>query len=161
MKLLALNPLSPSVAITEMVIILLVASLIGYFIGRWITKGRLKKLQQVLEAKESELNECKDRQVVISSGKSPAPHPADENGDDLKKIEGIGPKIEKVLNTNGVFRFEQLANTSPELILEWLKQAGPQFQIHQPGSWPDQAALARDNRWEELEVLQEKLTGGR
>jgi predicted flap endonuclease-1-like 5' DNA nuclease len=34
--------------------------------------------------------------------------PAD--ADDLKKIKGIGPVIEKRLNQSGVYKFEQLAN---------------------------------------------------
>ncbi|MDQ2066675.1 NADH-quinone oxidoreductase subunit E [Xinfangfangia sp. CPCC 101601] len=35
-------------------------------------------------------------------------------GDDLKKIEGIGPVAEKLLNDNGVFHFDQIAGWSEE-----------------------------------------------
>lgn len=30
--------------------------------------------------------------------------------DDLKRISGIGPKLERVLNANGIFRFRQIAD---------------------------------------------------
>lgn len=33
-----------------------------------------------------------------------------ENKDNLKKIKGIGPSIEKKLNTIGIFTFEQISN---------------------------------------------------
>ena len=59
MILLELSPLSTTVAIPEMVIILLVAALIGYLIGRWITKGQRVQLEQVLASKEVDLEECK------------------------------------------------------------------------------------------------------
>lgn len=34
--------------------------------------------------------------------------------DDLKKIGGVGPKLEKLLNDNGVFHFWQIAEWTPE-----------------------------------------------
>lgn len=37
---------------------------------------------------------------------------ADDDRDDLKKIKGIGPSIEKTLNDLGVFRFHQIAEMS-------------------------------------------------
>ena len=36
------------------------------------------------------------------------------NPDDLKRINGIGPKLEKLLNKNGIYTFEQIANLSPQ-----------------------------------------------
>jgi predicted flap endonuclease-1-like 5' DNA nuclease len=33
----------------------------------------------------------------------------DRERDDLKRISGIGPKLEGLLNTNGIFRFRQIA----------------------------------------------------
>ncbi len=160
MILLELNPLSTSVAIPEIVIILLIAALIGYLIGRWITKGQLKQLQQVLEVKEGELNDCQAQQQSPAIVREPKPAAAVVK-DDLKLIEGIGPAIEKLLNADQIFSFSQLADTSPDVLTTILRNAGSRFQIHDPQTWPEQATLARDGKWEELEELQDRLTGGR
>ncbi len=81
--------------------------------------------------------------------------------DDLKIVEGIGPKIEELLNNEGILTFDQLATTSPERLSQILRAAGPRFQIQDPGSWPRQAQLAADGAWGELRKLQEELTAGR
>lgn len=39
---------------------------------------------------------------------------APPNPDDLKKIKGIGPKLEDMLNAMGIYTFEQIAGFSPE-----------------------------------------------
>lgn len=36
--------------------------------------------------------------------------PRDGIADDLKKIKGIGPKLEQLLNQNGVFHYDQIAS---------------------------------------------------
>jgi hypothetical protein len=33
--------------------------------------------------------------------------------------------------------------------------------MHNPGTWPKQAKLAADGKWEELETLQKQLKGGK
>ena len=81
--------------------------------------------------------------------------------DDLKKIEGIGPKIEQLLNDGGFLTFAQLADGPTERIQEILTAAGPRYSIHNPGSWSRQAALARDGKWDELKTLQDELDGGK
>ena len=42
-----------------------------------------------------------------------------------------------------------------------LSEAGPRFQMMVADSWPEQARLARDGKWEELNELQDKLDGGK
>ena len=81
--------------------------------------------------------------------------------DDLKKIEGIGPKIASLLNDAGIHTFAALAETRPDAIREILMAAGERFRIHDPSTWPDQARLAADGKWDELEKLQDILDGGR
>ncbi|WP_051350318.1 helix-hairpin-helix domain-containing protein [Dyadobacter alkalitolerans] len=73
--------------------------------------------------------------------------------EDLKIIEGIGPKIEELLNREGIHTIEQLADTSIIRLAAVLKKAGPRFQIQNPTSWPKQALLAKDQKWDELEQL--------
>lgn len=81
--------------------------------------------------------------------------------DDLEKIEGIGPKISDVLVAAGITTFAQLAAATPEAIREHLDNAGSQFASHDPATWPKQAQLAADGKWDELKTLQDELLGGR
>lgn len=81
--------------------------------------------------------------------------------DDLKKIEGVGPKIEGLLNEGGFYTFAQVAEGPVEKIQEILDAAGPRYRIHKPATWSKQAALARDGKWDELATLQDELKGGK
>lgn len=83
------------------------------------------------------------------------------NRDDLKKIEGIGPKISELLNQYGIHTFEQLAKTEVSRLREILASAGPQLAMHDPGTWPSQANLAANGEWKNLEFYQDMLKGGR
>lgn len=79
--------------------------------------------------------------------------------DDLIRIEGIGPKVEKVLNNIGITTFQDLANANSTEIQNALKAAG--LQMMNPEGWIEQAALAARGDWEGLERLQAELKGGR
>jgi len=80
--------------------------------------------------------------------------------DDLTKIEGIGPKIEQLLNEAGILNFAQLKCTDRDTIKAILDTGGPQFKMHEPKSWPKQAEYADDAEWEKLEKYQDELIGG-
>jgi large subunit ribosomal protein L15 len=82
-------------------------------------------------------------------------------GDDLKVIEGIGPKIADLLINAGIVTFADLAATSAERVKEILSEAGPRYAIHDPSTWAEQSELARDGKWDELKALQDKLNGGK
>jgi len=81
--------------------------------------------------------------------------------DDLKIIEGVGPKIETLLKDGGINTWAELAAAPVERIKEILDAAGPRYQIHDPSSWPAQAKFAAEGKWEELKEYQEMLIGGR
>ena len=81
--------------------------------------------------------------------------------DDLKLIEGIGPKIADILQEAGIHTFKQLAETDVESLREILDDAGSQFASHDPTSWPEQAELAALGKMDELKKLQDELQGGR
>ena len=83
------------------------------------------------------------------------------NKDDLKRIEGIGAKIEKILNTAGIYTYAQLAAMTPEAIKPLLDAAGSQFKLHDPKSWPYQAELAAKGDFVQLKQYQDLLLGGR
>jgi predicted flap endonuclease-1-like 5' DNA nuclease len=80
--------------------------------------------------------------------------------DNLKIVEGIGPKIEELLNENGINTYSQLASKSVSQLQDILALGGSRFTIHNPSTWPTQAALARDGKIEELETLKANLNGG-
>lgn len=82
-------------------------------------------------------------------------------GDDLKVIEGIGPKIADLLVSAGIVSFADLAAASADKVKEILEAAGSRYSMHDPTTWAQQAELARDGKWDELKELQEKLNGGK
>lgn len=81
--------------------------------------------------------------------------------DDLKKVEGIGPKIQELLNKQGIMTFRQLSETPADTLVEILRDAGTRFQMHDPGTWPKQAELAADGKWDELKAWQSELDKGK
>jgi len=80
--------------------------------------------------------------------------------DDLTKIEGIGPKINELLNNAGIFTFNDLASSNYDHLKKILDEAGERFRMHNPTTWPRQAGLAADGFWDELKKLQDHLKGG-
>jgi hypothetical protein len=66
-----------------------------------------------------------------------------------------------LLNNDEIFTWDELAQTPLDRLRKILASAGEHYRIHDPKSWPDQAKLASEGRWEELDELQEVLLGGR
>ncbi|MEO7209774.1 MAG: DUF4332 domain-containing protein [Chitinophagaceae bacterium] len=81
--------------------------------------------------------------------------------DDLKKIEGVGPKVAEALHAAGIDSFEKMAASTPEALKEILDTAEGQFNAQDPTSWPEQATLAAKGNWDELKTLQDHLIAGR
>ncbi len=86
--------------------------------------------------------------------------PAPVMPDDLKIVEGIGPKIEGILHNAGIQTFAQLAAASVSQ-LEQIVREDAGIRIAFPDTWPEQARLAAAGNWDALETLQEELKGGR
>jgi large subunit ribosomal protein L21 len=78
--------------------------------------------------------------------------------DDLKKIEGIGPKIATTLIEAGIATFADLAKADASKVSEII--AGVRGN-HVTDTWPAQAQLAADGKWEELKKWQDELDGGK
>lgn len=81
--------------------------------------------------------------------------------DDLKMVEGIGPKIEGLLHAAGITTWEELANAPTEQVQAILDEAGPRYRMHEPTTWAKQARLAADGNWDKLVAYQDHLDGGR
>ena len=80
--------------------------------------------------------------------------------DDLKIIEGIGPKIEGILHEAGIYTFAALAAASVAQ-LEQIVREDAGIRVAFPDTWPEQAKLAAAGDWTTLATLQENLKGGR
>ena len=85
--------------------------------------------------------------------------PAPPEPDNLKRIEGIGPKVSSLLNEAGIFTFSQLADSEVSRLKSIVDEAG--LTMMNPASWPDQARLAASGDWDALAKLQEGLKAGR
>ncbi|MBK9255206.1 MAG: 30S ribosomal protein S1 [Saprospiraceae bacterium] len=112
------------------------------------------------DAKEDALKVEKSQPVK----EEPAPEVKADSGvekDDLKKIEGIGPKIQELFNNADIYSFDDLAKADPEALKEILNAAGPRYQMHDPSTWPMQAELAAAGEWEKLKEWQENAKGGK
>lgn len=175
------TPLSQNtlVAILEALIMMAIAAYIGWWLARRTFAVQVDGLYARIAAKERELADCngsvmkRDVEITPIAITPPAvsipgvttwatTEPiSNDIPDDLKVVEGIGPKIEDLLHRAGIRTFAQLALTPPEHIKAILNAAGSRFQIHDPSTWPQQAALARDEQWEELKVWQDQLKGGK
>jgi predicted flap endonuclease-1-like 5' DNA nuclease len=81
--------------------------------------------------------------------------------DDLKIVEGIGPKIEELFKTSGILTWKALGETSVDRLREILSKAGERYQIHDPNTWPRQSKMAYEGKWQELKDWQNTLEGGR
>jgi len=75
--------------------------------------------------------------------------------DNLKLIWGLGTKSETLLNAAGIHILEQLAALEPGEVKAMLGESG--IQVRYVETWPEQARLAAQGRWDDLQKLQESL----
>lgn len=80
---------------------------------------------------------------------------------DLKIVEGIGPKIEGVFNAAGIKTWKDLSEVSTEKLQAILDSGGENDSIHNPSTWGKQALLAYEGKWEELKSWKAGLRGGK
>jgi len=113
-----------------------------------------KETKELTEKKEEKQEKKKDDKKTSSKKK--------KTDDNLKKIEGIGPKIEGILKDAGINSYETLANQTSARISEILVAAGGNsYNRFNPETWPAQAKLAAEGKWDELNKWQDELKGGR
>ena len=100
--------------------------------------------------------------AVIPAPKALASSVAATKGgkDNLEIIEGIGPKIAKVLVDGGISTFALLASAKADDVTAMLKASGGRFSLANPASWAEQAALLRDGKMDEFKALTDALVGG-
>ncbi len=86
---------------------------------------------------------------------------ADVKPDDFKKIEGVGPKIAGLLVAGGFNTFKELSESDVDRLKAILDEAGSRYRMHDPTSWPIQAKMAAEGKWDELEKWQDEHKGGK
>jgi predicted flap endonuclease-1-like 5' DNA nuclease len=99
--------------------------------------------------------------AAVKVEKVAAPKKVVPTRDDLKIVEGIGPKIEELLNAAGINTWAQLSKTKADALKAILAGGGKRYAIHDPSTWAQQAGLAADGKMEELKTWQAELTGGK
>ncbi|MGF1558156.1 MAG: 30S ribosomal protein S2 [Flavobacteriaceae bacterium] len=102
-------------------------------------------------------------EITADSTEVAAPYTATEEKsekDDLTKIEGIGPKAAEALVNAGIVSFEDVSNADTDAIKEILTEASSRMAHLDPTSWPKQAKLAADGKWDELKEWQDNVKGG-
>ncbi|MFW0871416.1 MAG: 30S ribosomal protein S6 [Patescibacteria group bacterium] len=104
-----------------------------------------------------------DEELTLALDDEELPHEKlpdtdDVEVDDLTRIEGIGPVIATTLQNAGITSFADLQDIAQEELEELL--AGVRGN-HDPSTWREQATLASEEKWDELEKLQANLDGGK
>jgi large subunit ribosomal protein L21 len=143
-----------------LIIIILVILLI-WFLWRWFTRPKSTgsvstPAKPAVKAPEAVIPQpsVKAAEPVVPIAASPV------KPDDLTIIEGIGPKIASLLQAAGIATFNQLAEVDLNRVSQILKDGGLQH-LANPSTWPEQARLAAEGKWEELKALADNLKGGR
>ncbi|SHI41345.1 hypothetical protein [Pseudozobellia thermophila] len=168
----------------------LLCALFGYLLGKGSAKtidntAELKlcqdknaKLQADLDACTQELSAVPPPQSSVSSSLGaietavPTVLPFDAAAakavfgknikqDDLKVIEGIGPKIEGLFKGAGISTWKALSETSVASCKEVLATGGDRYKVHDPASWPMQAKMCYEGKWAELAKWQDEHDHGR
>lgn len=137
-------------------------------------KVKITQLDSEIESLNAQLKKVKNDLIICESernilkAKGGAAKPATilfagvkYKMDDLKIVEGIGPKIADLLVKAGISTWKALSETAPAKIKEILDAAGPNFQIHDPGTWPEQSRMADNGEWDALKKYQDELKGGK
>jgi small subunit ribosomal protein S2 len=106
----------------------------------------------------------KEKEAPVAKEEAPkkeAPAKAEKAAaDDLTKVEGIGPKISEIFQTSGIQTFADLAGKSEDDLKEILAAAGARYASKNPASWPKQAKMAAEGKWDELKEWQDNAKGG-
>jgi predicted flap endonuclease-1-like 5' DNA nuclease len=156
----------------------IICGILGYLIGKMNSKSgdnpELLNLQAELDGIKAKLNACqadlKNCQSSLPGSKTSLPFDSvlasgilgkKIKQDDLKIVEGIGPKIEELYHAAGINTWYALSQTSKEKSLQILHAAGERFAMHDPTTWAKQAEMAYNGKWQELKDWQDKLDGGR
>ena len=130
-----------------------------------LSRDTLARVHEQLAARETEIRQLQitladaHARLAEQSGSHRVVAKPESHG--LEAIEGIGPKISKLLNARSIYTFADLAEANVDELQQCLRDAGRQYRLANPGTWPEQARLAAEGDWEALDALKADLKGGR
>jgi predicted flap endonuclease-1-like 5' DNA nuclease len=169
----------------------LICGILGYLLGKLTSKGgddslalslqadldackaNTRNLNAKITSLEAELAAAKAASNKIQSFTNVAPGLLFDGAlaatvygkkikeNDLKIVEGIGPKIEALFNAAGINTWRELSESSIEKLQSILDGGGENYAIHNPGTWAKQGLLAYEGKWQELKEWQDGLDGGK
>ncbi|CAM1352407.1 hypothetical protein [Tenacibaculum crassostreae] len=167
----------------------LISAILGYLLGKLLSKGsenndEVTILKNKVASLEAALKTCRESKVNLEEDLKLAksnltssfaattliPFNADAakaafgkkiKENDLKIVEGIGPKIEGLFHNFGINTWKALGEASVEKCQEVLDSGGERYRVHKPTTWPQQAKLAYEGKWEDLVKWQDELDGGK
>ena len=128
-----------------------------------IFKKKRRKGYKVKNGHRQSFTEILVEEILASGGKKAEKKEKSakkSKGDDLKIVEGIGPKAAEALVNAGVDTFEKLSKKSAEEIKNILVSASSTLAHLDPTTWAKQAELAANGKWDELKKWQDELIGG-
>lgn len=142
MKLL--EEAGPNIEMSWLLFVVLGFFFLMVIVGWWVSSREMKQPEVVHEANVHH-SEVHDQESVTP--------------DDLVRLEGIGPRVARVLNEAGIKTFAGLAAANPADLQKILSAAG--LQMMNAEGWIEQASLAAKGDWEGLQKIQSELKGGR
>ncbi|MEP5255883.1 MULTISPECIES: 50S ribosomal protein L21 [Winogradskyella] len=137
-----------------------------------VFKKKRRKGYRVKNGHRQSLTEIVIEGITASGAKKAAPKKetkkadapkakkATGKADDLKKIEGAGPKAAEAMVNAGLDTFAKVADAKPEELSKILSEASSRLAHIVTETWPKQAKLAAEGKWDELKELQDRLDGG-
>ena len=153
----------PDVGIWILILLVFAAIMfaLGYLFRTWLlTREQVgaRNLESENARLKDELSDAWDARVqpVVVE-----PMEEENAPEDLQTIEGIGPKIAFLLSTKSIDSLKKLAVSDVGYLKDILEEAGGTFGTHDPTTWPYQARLATEGKWQELNEYQSLLHGGR
>jgi len=81
---------------------------------------------------------------------------------DFSIIDGIGKKVSTILRLANINTFTKLASTDTKTINSIIEKSDPRIlRLTDSTTWPEQAKLAAENKWDDLKTLKANLKRGR
>ncbi len=155
----------------------IISGILGYLIGKGSSttidnSADLKLLQDKNAKLQADLDACNDKVSALSVAPVVAAIPFDAAAakaamgktikeDDLKVVEGIGPKIEGMFQDAGISTWKALSDTAVAKCQEILNGGGERYKVHDPASWPMQAKMCYEGKWAELAKWQDEHDHGK
>lgn len=99
-----------------------------------------KKASKTKKSKQTSVRRASQTIVVGSAVKT----------SNLEVIEGIGPKMNSILNKEGIKSWKDLSSYSPGEIRSLLDKYGDRYRIVDVKQWPKQASYAAKGQWSKL-----------